>query len=194
MNIGFDIDGVLTDFETFVATYGAKFLKKKIKNVNIENINEHDVSEMFQCSQQDEDEFWHQYIKVYCTEYKARLGIAEVMRKLYDEHNVIIITNRAAAGVDMDVMKNWVANWLTMEGILYHKIIFNNGSKLKACLDNDIDVMIEDSPKHIKELSAYFPCFCFDAHYNENCEGNNIYRCYSAYDLYAQLQEMEKML
>ena len=49
MNIGFDIDGVLTDFEKFVATYGCKFLKTTIKNIKISQINDDDIAEMFNC-------------------------------------------------------------------------------------------------------------------------------------------------
>lgn len=190
MNIGVDIDGVLTDFETFVATYGCKFLHRKIKTLRINDINNHDIVEIFQCSQDDEDAFWRDYIKPYCTQYSARLGMSEVMHKLYAKHNVVIITNRAAAGISMAEMKNWVKSWLEKEDIPYHKIVFNNGSKLQACLDNKIDVMIEDSPQHLRELSNYFPCFCFNAHYNEDYNGDNIHRCYSSYDLYEQIEEI----
>ena len=191
MNIGFDIDGVLTNFEKFVATYGCKFLKTTIKNIKISQINDDDIAEMFNCDLETEERFWNEYIKVYCTEYSARLGLAEMMTELRKKHNIIIITNRSASMVPTDTMISWVKGWLEKEKIPYDKIVFNHGSKLQACLDNKIDVMIEDSPKHIKELSQYMNCICFDSHYNTECEGENIRRCYSSYDLYEHIREIE---
>ncbi len=191
MNIGFDIDGVLTDFETFVATYGCKFLKTTIKNIKISQINDDDISEMFNCDIETENSFWNEYIELYCTEYPSRLGLSDVISELKKAHKIIIITNRSASMVPMERMTSWVKGWLEKEKIPYDKIVFNHGSKLQACLDNKIDVMIEDSPKHIKELSEHINCICFDSHYNSECEGKNIRRCYSSYDLYEHIKEIE---
>lgn len=191
MNIGFDIDGVLTDFETFVATYGCKFLKATIKNIKISQINDNDIAEMFACDLETENNFWKEYIEKYCRDYPARLGLADVMTELKKQHKIIIITNRSASMIPMDTMVSWVKGWLEKEKIPYDKIVFNNGSKLQACLENKIDVMIEDSSKHIKELSQYMNCICFDSHYNADCRGKNIRRCYSSYDLYEHIREIE---
>lgn len=191
MNIGFDIDGVLTDFETFIATYGCKFLGTTIKNMAISQINDDDIAEMFACDTETENKFWKEYVEKYCTEYPSRLGLSDVMTELKKQHTIIIITNRSVPIVPMEIMKSWVKEWLAKEKLPYDKIVFNNGSKLQACLDNKIDVMIEDSPKHIKELSEYMNCICFDSHYNTDCKGKNIRRCYSSYDLYEHIKEIE---
>ena len=33
---------------------------------------------------------------------------------------------------------------------------------------------------------------CFDTRYNKNCEGKNIIRVYSFYDIYEKIKEFEK--
>ena len=57
--------------------------------------------------------------------------------------------------------------------------------------DNRIDLMIEDSPKNINELSKIVPVICYDARYNRQCEGENITRCYSWYDIYNKVKLYE---
>lgn len=192
MNIGFDIDGVLTDFEIFVATYGSKFLQTTIKNIKVGNIETRDISGMFACSVEEEDRFWEEYLEYYSREYPSRLGMADVMDKLRQKHKIYIITNRSDSKIPQATMQQWVAEWLEKEQFHYDELIFNNGSKLQACLDNKIDIMIEDTPMHISELSQYMPCMCINAHYNSECEGKNIYRCYSAYDLYEKIRKLAK--
>ena len=44
--------------------------------------------------------------------------------------------------------------------------------------------MIEDKVDNIKRISSKIPVVCFNAGYNEECEGKNIYRTYSWYDIY----------
>ncbi len=47
--------------------------------------------------------------------------------------------------------------------------------------------MIEDKPKSIMEISKIIPVFCMDARYNTKCEGKNVTRVYSWYDIYDKL-------
>lgn len=44
--------------------------------------------------------------------------------------------------------------------------------------------MIEDKTENINKISTKLPVICFDAGYNRQCVGKNIYRCYSWYDIY----------
>ncbi len=41
---------------------------------------------------------------------------------------------------------------------------------------------------YYKEL----PVICYDAQYNKHCNGNNIIRCYSWYDIYEKLSGFNK--
>ena len=83
--------------------------------------------------------------------------------------------------------KKIVLDWLKRNKIEYDKIIFSPEDKLDICLENNIDVMIEDKPANINKISGKIPVICFHAGYNKNCDGSNIIRCYSWYDIYAKI-------
>ena len=45
--------------------------------------------------------------------------------------------------------------------------------------------------KGYSELSKYIPVICYDTPYNKECNGKNIIRAYSWYDIYRKLKEIE---
>ena len=81
--------------------------------------------------------------------------------------------------------------WLNKNEIHYDKIIYTNGSKLPYCVGNYIEVMIEDSPENIKDISASLPVICYNNFYNQNVQGKNITRAYSWYDVYSKIKAMK---
>ena len=52
--------------------------------------------------------------------------------------------------------------------------------------------MIEDKPLNINSISKLIPVLCYDALYNEECCGNNIYRVYSWYDIYTKINKIKE--
>ena len=81
-------------------------------------------------------------------------------------------------------MRKIVIDWLEQENIVYDKIVFTPEDKLQICLENNIDVMIEDKVENIEKVSTRLPVICFHAGYNKHCKNDNIYRAYTWYDIY----------
>lgn len=52
-------------------------------------------------------------------------------------------------------------------------------SKKFACVENRIDVMIDDEPININAIASVSKVICFDASYNRECAGKNIMRATS---------------
>ena len=52
--------------------------------------------------------------------------------------------------------------------------------------------MIEDKVENINNISKNIPVICFNARYNKECNGENIYRCYSWYDIYKKIEGDKK--
>ena len=48
--------------------------------------------------------------------------------------------------------------------------------------------MIEDKVENIEKISKVIPVICFNASYNKRCQGKNIIRCYSWYDIYGRIK------
>ena len=81
-------------------------------------------------------------------------------------------------------MRKIVIDWLKKQNIIYDEIIFASEDKLDTCIKNNIDLMIEDKVDNINKISSKIPVISFNTRYNESCNGNNIIRCYSWYDIY----------
>lgn len=190
MRIGIDIDGVLTDIEKWQLDYGSKFYFEKYGKEILDNEG-YETTDIFKVDSKFDDEFWTEYFKEYSINVDVRKFASEVIKKLKQDGNEIyIITargsflSRSANVMSIEENRNIVLDWLKRNEIVYDKIIFSPEEKLSICLENMIDVMIEDKVDNINKISTRIPVICFHAGYNKNCIGDNNIRCYSWYDIY----------
>ncbi len=186
MRIGIDIDGVLTDIEQWQLDVGGKFFSKYDKSVV--NNEGYEITEIFNISNELDDEFWNEYLYEYVTKEPSRKYASEVIKKLKDDGNEIyIVTARYLTDRDTDDgkrMRKIVVNWLKEQNIYYDEIIFSPEDKKENCKKYNIDIMIEDKVDNINKISSIIPVISFHAGYNKECKGNNIYRVYNWYDIY----------
>ncbi|MBO5413261.1 MAG: hypothetical protein J6A29_03030 [Clostridia bacterium] len=194
MRIGIDIDGVLMDIERFIVDYGTKFCAENNLPINIK-IGEYDECKMLNIDEEQAIKFWNEYLVYYATEYSPREFAPEIINRLKEEgHEIYIVTARNDYGVPQKYigkMKEIVSEWLKDNNICYDKIIYTEGSKLPYCVGNYVEMMIEDSPRNIEELSTKIPVLCFDCKYNESLEGENITRVYSWNDIYQKINSIK---
>ena len=83
MNIGIDIDGVLTDIEQWQLDYGSKVVFEKY-NKGIVNSEGYDITEIFDVDKNLDDEFWRKYLFDYAKNEPARKFANEVTKKLHE--------------------------------------------------------------------------------------------------------------
>ena len=189
MRIGIDIDGVLTDFEKWQLEVGSKFFVKY--NKNIVNPDGYDSDTVFNVTKEMDSEFWHDYLYDYAKNEPARKFAGEVIDKLKDKgYEIYIITARYLTNRNDDLgkeMRNIVIEWLKENGINYDQIIFSPEDKFEICKENNISIMIEDKVENINNISKIIPVVCFNAAYNKECNGKNIFRAYTWYDVYYQI-------
>jgi uncharacterized HAD superfamily protein len=175
MNIGIDIDGVLTDIESF------EFEKGKIYfNKDVVNPKGAEVYEMFDVSREDDDTFWADHILEYAKDYPARAGASKITNKFHNEgYKLTIITARSYypeyTCMEPDDMPKIVEKWLLDNGIYYDNIIYTKGSKLPYVKNANIDIMIEDSPKNIMDIVTYCPVIIMDAGCNRDIACKNAF-------------------
>lgn len=196
MRIGVDIDGVLNDVALFELEYGSKYY--------IENTNKHLTNpygkgtwEIFEGSNEEDNNFWRKAIYQF-VKYPARDFASEVIQKLKKEgHEIYIVTARTSdlsyCDISIQKMKKYVKKWLRKYHIHYDDIIWTNKEKTSFCLKNNIDVMIDDNPKHLKEVSVYIPVICYSSNQNHLYDGPNMTRCYSWYDIYDKIYVLDKI-
>ena len=195
MRIGIDIDGVLTDIEQWQLDFGEKFFSKY--NKRVVNRDGYETREIFDVEDTLDDLFWNKYYKDYTTNVEVRAFASEIISKLKNEgFKIYIITARGNwlptdNSITKDECNNIVIDWLSKNNIKYDKIIFSPEDKLDICLNNNIDIMIEDKVDNINKISSKIPVICFHAGYNKECEGKNIYRVYSWYDIYSNINKIK---
>ena len=198
MKIGIDVDGVLTNVEQFCVDYVTKYCVENNVNYNI-NASEYDISKTFNIGDEQKNNFWKEYLAFYAVNEKARPFAAEVIKKLKEQgHEIYIITARLLTNRDDEIgdnMRKLVKEWLHDNNIVYDKLIFckeKKERKIQEIRDTKVDIMIEDNPDNIMELSNIVPIFCYHATYNEKCFNENIIRCYSWYDIYNKINNFIK--
>lgn len=197
MNIGIDIDGVLTNIAEFALEKGLEFCKETGKGKLIK-ISSYDTKEAFGWDEETDNAFWKKYLFLYATENPVIDGASENIKKLKkDGNNLYIITARGLAGPDVtnieirDKMRNIVKDWLSKNDIVYDEIIFTTEDKSQAIKDKKIDVMIDDSPYNLKSLSKITKMICYDWPYNRDVNNENIYRCYNWDEIYEYINNIK---
>lgn len=192
MNIGIDIDGVLTDLSSFYLDYGSMYYYNK--GTYIKNPNEYHFKDIFKVNQKEDDDFWTRFINEYCLNTPPRRFASEIIKKLKNEgNNIYLITSRdfLVSKTDkgngkIDITKKWLEN----NDISYDKLVFSPHDKIPDIKKLNVDIMIEDSPINIESISKIIPVIAFDTRYNKDTKSK--YRCYSWYDIYKTLTEYKK--
>jgi len=200
MNIGLDIDGVLTDIHDFNLRHAPSFFKNKFNREMVDQAP-YDIRDIFGCPDKEWIAYWRRFLLKYSTREPARAGAKEFTEKLRkDGHKVLIISKRvlsARKGFMGKLMRTVVENWLKRNGILHDETIYcvhdDPDIKQKICLEKSVAVLIDDDPENIFSVAAVAKVICFDTSYNRQCEGENIFRVEDfekAYTLITQWNEL----
>lgn len=165
MNIGIDVDGCITDLESWF--YFNEQQRLKSKTLLPTNIT---------------------YV-IYAIFSKPRENAINVLHKLYKDNKIFIITAReygTEESVKGIISRTLLKHWIRRHGIKFHKIIFcSDSEKIKYCKKHNIDVMIEDNPNNITNLKkANINIIPFDTSYNSGFT--------SWIEIYKQIQIIKK--
>jgi len=191
MNIGIDIDGVLTDIHGFNRKHAPPFFKKNF-NRDVVDENPYDIRDIFDCPSDEHVEYWKKHLLAYAVFEPARKGAKKTVRKLIrDGHRVYIISKRAFTCQNDflgKLMRFLVRSWMWRNGIRYDEIVFCDNdiadSKGTACREKNIDIMVDDEIVNIEAIAPIAKVICFDATYNREYEGENVVRAHNWDEVY----------
>ncbi len=148
MRIGIDIDDVITNTSKVIEEYVAKDENSAILQEHIKEIMRGipSIPEIVDFGNKT-------YIKVF-QEVTPKENACKVLKDLIDRGNEIyLITGRGYKVDNISEIIKITKKFLKDNDIQYTKIIFNAFNKAKTCLDNKIDLMIDDSVDHCEEVS-----------------------------------------
>jgi len=147
MRIGIDIDDTVSHTNERLVEEAYKYDKEHVKGKGFKNRNAYSFMDMFYWNVMDVDNFLN---NVKNGNFFQSLGVKqsanEYISKLYDEgHKIIFITRRQ----NSFKTKLSTKKWLKKNGFKYHKLIFGCKEKGAACINNDIDLFIDNDYKNV---------------------------------------------
>ena len=89
----------------------------------------------------------------------------------------------------------WSGCYSVIQEVLfeYHvKYVDNYVAAYKIIVENNIDVMIEDSPRNINDISRKVKVIKYYCKYNEDVEGANIITAYSWWHIYDLINKLNE--
>ena len=195
MKIAVDIDNVLSNFNEMLLK---AFLKhdKKLRNKGIINKNADYITRgMFDWTKEETDDFYKNNIEDIVKNLDVIDGAKECIDKLREEgYKIYIVTGRDNG--EYKDSKSMTEVWLKENNINYDKLIFTNAyddyAKAGVCLDNDINIIIDDSVRILKACAKNkITTILKDTPYNKDC---NITRAHNWKEIYEFIKKYKKPL
>lgn len=178
MNIGIDIDNTITYTRELILDYVQTFDRDNNLGTQV-NLNQYSLEKSLMWETDVLNRFLRTYLGDIYKYVSPKPNALEVIRDLHRDHSVILITSRNQRD---QTIQTTTLEWLSRHQVAYDSLVMNNTenmhhfSKLEACRENNIDVMIEDHHDLSLELSHIIPVIMFDYPYNAHLDVKNIAR------------------
>lgn len=192
MKIGIDVDNTITNTLPILKKYCKKYNDEVIKR-NLEmNSKGYTTNTLYEWTLEENHIFCNKYLREIVLQAKIKENAREIIEKIKNDGNEIyIITARHVPSFIKPY--ETTKEQLDYFGITYDKIIVNCVDKYKYCLENRIDIMIDDEPQNIKSISKKIPVIVFKALHNEECNGNNIIKVDTWNEVYEEYLKLKKI-
>lgn len=154
MKIGIDLDGVVIDSETTFRTYEEIFDLDVLKENNLINREEPKFQARYNWNEEQQKEFIEKYFLKVAKESNLMSGFIGVYNLLKKQgHEFVVITAR---GGFVKEMKDDAIRLLEENNIKFDKYYWKISDKLEICKKENVDIMIDDDWRIIKNLSDNF--------------------------------------
>jgi len=149
LNIAIDIDDTLTDTAAYLQPYVAEYFGMKLSEVRAKGISYEKLPEPWQ---KDTIAFMKTYVDSVIPYTPFKPDAAWGVKTLHAlGHRIIIMTARSTAFYSDPYATT--EEELRRGGIVYDKLICST-DKAKACLEEHIDVLIDDNPDNCRAVAA----------------------------------------
>lgn len=173
MNIGIDIDNTITNTLLILKQYCKKYNEEVVKRNLLVNELGFASFNLYNWTEDENRDFCLKYLEEIVLQAKVKENAQEIIEKLKKEKNKIyIITARTKPYFENPY--EVTQKFLQKNNILYDELLVGKTNKYDFCIENNIDIMIDDEPQNINKISQKIPVIVFKEKYNEECEGNNV--------------------
>lgn len=158
MRIGIDIDDTLTDIKEELIEAGEKYARSLGKDIKVDknfedkNNNGNKWQEMFQFNYEELKYFLKDIQESITNKAKPRENVVEIINKLKNDGNEIIIITARDSEFHDDPYK-YSKDWLDKNNIYYDKLVVNARNKEDSCIEEKIDLFIDDSESNCLKVN-----------------------------------------
>lgn len=189
MRIGIDIDNTITDTLPVLKQYCKKYNDEVVKRNLTMNKKGFAAGNLYDWTDEERQKFFDNILPEVFLKVEPKKNAQEIIQKLKQENNEIyIITARRKAKNSYELTLKTLQKY----NIPYDGLIVGNVDKKQVCIDNNIDILLDDEPQNISSVSEIIPVIAFEATHNEECNGNNIIKVKTWDDAYEVIKEIEK--
>lgn len=188
MRIGIDIDDTLTNSSQTFYKYAKKYNRKNKIKFKIKK-NEFNQEKAYGWNEFDKTNFKNEYLKQILSNTSLKRNSKKIINKLNKKHEIIFITARNDN--EIDNMYNFTFNWLRKKEISFNKLIVNSNNKLQDCINEKIDIFIDDNINTCNRLNdSKIKVLLYDSVFNK--KDNNLMRVKTWNQIYKIIEKGEK--
>lgn len=178
MKIGIDIDNTISRTSDVILNYARIFGRENGLNI-IPDPSHYYIEDALGWPKEAVKNFFDRNLLEIYTHVEPLEMALEVLNEWSSIHYLALITsrNKLLPGIEEATRR-----WLDRHRVPHDLLIMNTTgnmhyfSKLQACLDYGIEVMIEDHHDLAQEISQSMPVLLFTYPYNQHVSGSNIQR------------------
>lgn len=153
MNIGIDLDDTLSTLQALKLKTANEYFKKYNISYNLINKNANRFGEMYDWTGEECSKFWREIADTMLSKAKPKASAVNVVNNLKNSgHKIIIISARTNQWHDDPYALTF--NWLTKNNIPFDKIIVGHLDKTNSCIEEKIDIFIDDIPETLVKLQS----------------------------------------
>lgn len=190
MVFGFDIDDTIGDFTKELFKYAFKY-DKSLRNNGIINKNKYIYKGMFDWNLEETKTFEDKYIHLAAEKMQPKIGVKKVLKKLKEKgYTIIFITARNFNHYKKPY--EFTIKWFKENNIIYDKLIVQSSDKIKTCIEEKVDVYVDDISSICEKLSSNgIKCYLFDSKFNKKYYNKNIKRIENWKNFYKEMENYE---
>ncbi|HEY5558004.1 hypothetical protein [Acetobacterium sp.] len=165
LNLCIDIDGTMTEAYDWIPMANDYFNTR----ITPEKVKIYEIHKILGIHIEAYNEFYRLHGELMHEEVRIRIGVKDVLDRLYENHRIHIVSARE------DRMKNVTEKWLRQHEIPKHTLsLLGTHNKVSKAQELCCDLFVEDRYENAVQLASYgFNVLLIDCNYNQGhcCSG-----------------------
>lgn len=153
MVIGIDMDDTICSTNEKIIVEADKYDKEVLGGTGIKDINAYEFTQMMGWEKDMKGKFFADRLEYIMDNAEIKPSAKDVINKLHDEGNKIIIISFRKGKYIKDPY-NLTVNWLNRYGVKYDKVFVDTGEKTDECIENGVNLFIDDKESHCEDVSG----------------------------------------